>query len=166
MKKVLQYGPWAIIMFSFLVALYFYFNIDFGMEITDLETSQTKKMATSSYLIKLESIGKISLAIIGVLWSIILFKGAQVELSDNITFSYFFVTNLCFLLSFLFYFIGIDTLLNYIFYHGTIDFEAPIVVFFRWGQLFYFSTGLIFFCFTVLFGLKSPSFIKKWYLNQ
>ena len=155
MRKLFLYGPWIIIiLITVLVIIAGSWFIDLSMEITDIETSQTKRMATSLYLSKLESIGKISLAIIGVLWALILYEGAQIRLSDSVEINLFLVTNLSFLISFIIYFIGHDFLLNYIFYHATIDFESPVVEFFRWGQLTYFIMGLLFFCFTVYFGRK------------
>jgi hypothetical protein len=146
--------PWTVfIILSIAIGLGFY-KIDPGVEITNLEQSQTKRLASKLFIDKLESIGKISLAIIGALWAFIIYEGTKIKLLNAVSINIFILTNICLLFSFIFYFTGYDFLVNYIFYHSTIDLEAPIVQFWRWAQLLYFFLGLVFFVFTILVTLK------------
>ncbi|OPY75875.1 MAG: hypothetical protein A4E64_01753 [Syntrophorhabdus sp. PtaU1.Bin058] len=125
-------------------------GLDTGMEIINLNNSEAKRIATTLFFSKLESVGKISLALLGVLWAFIIYTGNRINIRTMSQINLFIVTNLCLLFSFGSYFWGYDFLLSRIFYHSTIDLEAPIVKFYSIAQLVYFISGIFWFVITIL----------------
>lgn len=128
------------------VTLFFFIHyrgLDIGMEIVNLDKSEAKRIATTLFFSKLESIGKISLALVGVLWAFVIYTGNKICIRTTWQKILFVVTNLFLFFSFGSYFLGYDFLLGRIFYHSTIDIEAPVVQFWRMAQFVYFTLGII-----------------------
>ena len=143
----------GIIIFIIITIIFlgYYIYIDKGMVIINLDASNTKQLATDLFFNKLESIGKMSLALLGALWAIVIYKESKIKIKTSSQRRLFILTNLFLLGSFASYFLGYDFLVARIFYHSTIDLGAPIVGFWRLMQLVYFLTGLVWFVITVYF---------------
>ncbi len=145
LTKIAAWSAWMILI-VITGSLWVYFkDIDQGMEIVNLEVSESKRMATTLFFSKLESIGKISVAILGVLWAFVIYTGTRIYIQTAAQIALFGASNIYLLMSFITYSLGYDFLLGRIFYHSTIDLEAPIVLFWSKAQIVYFSMGLFWF---------------------
>ncbi len=143
-----------ILLFSSLTIFYVrYSKIDTGMELVKLD-NQAKIIATNMFFSQLESVGKISLTLIGLMWAFIIYKASRVEIRGFSRICLFVQSNIFLLLSFLAYFIGEDFLIGRIFYHATIDLSAPIVNFWLSMQRQFFIFGLIWSAVTILLSLS------------
>ena len=143
-----------IILLGLVILSYVRYNrIDTGMALVKLD-NQAKIIATNMFFSQLESIGKISLALIGVMWAFIIYKASRVEIRGFARSCLFIQSNIFLLLSFLAYFVGEDFLIARIFYHSTIDLAAPIVSFWLSLQRLFFTFGLIWSGLTILLSLN------------
>lgn len=133
----------VFVTFTLLLATYYTYCIDEGMEILNLDESETKRLATALFFSKLESIGNISLALIGILWIFRISMGYKIRIYNTAQEIIFIMINLFLLGSFVAYFLGYDLLLGRMFFHSTIDLEAPIVKFWMWAQRGYLFLGVM-----------------------
>lgn len=129
-----------------------YSNIDTGMELVELN-NQAKLIATNMFFSQLESIGKISLTLLGVLWAFVIYKASRIKIRGSMRICLFIQTNIFLLISFVSYFVGEEFLISRIFYHATIDLEAPIVNFWLLAQRRFFIFGLIWLVLTIFLSL-------------
>ena len=153
MKKVIILSSVCIGYTLLLGGLFFLFryqNIDKGMEITNFNENIAKQFAINLFFRKLESIGKISLAVIGVLLAFVFLKGYRIQFNTKSQILLFLIPIISLIGSFIFYLISHDLLLSRLFYHSTIDLEAPIVKTLCRGQLYYFIIGLVWFFLTIV----------------
>lgn len=156
-KKILT---WILFVISFLafisLAISFinkYCYSDIGMVIDNLDESETKRVAVNLFFSRLESIGNISLALIGILWSFIIFRESRINIQRCEQKLLFILTNLYFLCSFSLYIWSHMLYVTYMFFHRTIDLQAPIVNIFTNFQILFFTFGLISLCITILMSL-------------
>ena len=139
-----------------LIVCIILFYIDFkkfdeSMKVIDINASIAKQIAINLFFKKIESIGKISLTILGVLWAFVFFKGYRVSLSNVWQIILFSVPNLSLIGTFIFYIWGHAFLVGRLFYSATIDLKAPYVTLLCNGQLIFFIIGVIWFMLTVVF---------------
>ena len=127
-----------------------YFNTDSGMEISEALKHNAQEIAVNLFFEKLTSIGEISLALIGVLWAFVVYKGSKIKIKTFHQKAIFAITNFFFLGSFLLYQKGYDLVLARLFFHNSIDLSAPIVSLWIEGQILFFVCGIICTVFTLL----------------
>jgi hypothetical protein len=139
-----------ILIISFFIR---YVNIDKGMELIELN-NQAKIIATNKFFSQLESIGKISLTLLGVLWAFVIYKASRVKIQGFARICLFIQSNIFLLASFCAYFKGENFLISRIFYHATIDLEAPIVNFWLLMQQRFFIWGLAWSVLTIILSLE------------
>lgn len=137
----------------FLLIIWFvikFFLTDSGMEIVDLNKNEAKCISVKLYFEKLKAIGEISLALIGLLWALVIYKNNKIKIISFGQKSMFIATNFLFFGSFLLYFLGYDFVLGRIFFHSSFDLSAPVVSLWREGQLLFFFFGIIWLILTLL----------------
>ncbi len=131
-----------------------FITTDNGMVFYDIDKSPSKALAVSLYFKKLETIGKISLTLIGALWAFLVYTENRVDIKRWDQILLFVTSNLFLLCSFATYYIGFDFVMGRIFYHATIDFQAPIISFWDMAQTINFLGGISCSTLTVLVCLK------------
>jgi len=157
---MIRFIRWAITIIGFIILIAMglsfynqYTDIDTGMELVELN-NQAKIMATNMFFSRLESIGKISLTLLGVLWAFVIYKASRIKIVGIARKSLFAQSNIFLLVSFWAYFQGENLLIERIFYHATIDLEAPIVNFWLMVQQRFFILGLVWIILTILLSLE------------
>lgn len=154
LTKILCWIGLFLIVASIVQFLNKYCSIDHGLVKIDIAANQARSFAASLYFTKLERIGQISLALIGALWIFLIGKDRAIRFKTPYHIVLFVITNIFLLASFGAYFLGSEFLVNLIFYHSTIDLDAPIVKFWSSLQLCSFILGLCYLGLTVLLSKK------------
>jgi hypothetical protein len=129
-----------------------YFSIQRGMDIVKVDTAE--QVAIERFFDKLENIGEMSLVLIGALWTLFVYGESRVRPRGGCEWTLFASANLHFAASFLIYFVGTDFLVSRLFYHSSIDLDAPIVSYWRQWQLVYFVGGLLSLVASILVSLR------------
>ena len=143
-----------LLFFGMLISFSSYYrNIDGGMKLVELNT-EAKMIAVNRFFSQLESIGTISITLIGVLWAFIIYGASRVKIKRLTEKCLFVQSNLFLLISFATCFFSERFLIGRLFYHSTIDLNAPIVNFGLSMQQSFFISGLIWSVLTILVSLK------------
>lgn len=100
--------------------------------------------AINLYFAKLQSIGNLSLGLIGVLWAFVIYEEkTKLEINTAWRSALLYCATTFLLFSFALYMHGYDFLVGRLFFHSAFDFEAPIVRFYSVGQMVFFGGGTL-----------------------
>lgn len=140
--KALAVIALAIFVVMVTVFVTWWLLLDRTMTMHNLDGSSAKIMATTLFFQKLQSLGSISLTLIGVAWAFLLYKETNMEVPRWEQKLLFGVTNLFLAASFMSYSVGYDFLVDRIFLYATIDFGTPVVEIWNWAQVGFFLCGV------------------------
>lgn len=125
-------------------------HIDEGMQLIAIN-NDGKQIAINIFLSQQETIGTTSIALIGAFWALFIYGDHKMNFKTwhgkFLVMQISFLFLCCLMLSFW----GQDFIIKRIFYHNTLDFEAPILKFWIYWQRGIFILGLILSGITVLF---------------
>jgi hypothetical protein len=145
-----------VVIFAMLIswAVYTFFTVERGMVIYRLE-SEASRLASTLFFEKMTALAQLAIALIAGMWAFLTLAETTVHVKGRPTITCFALANLSLACSLLVYVYGYDFIVARIFYHGTFDIDAPLVVFVKETQQFFFLKGVIDLGFTIILG-KHP----------
>jgi sterol desaturase/sphingolipid hydroxylase (fatty acid hydroxylase superfamily) len=137
----------AILVIGFII---YFCNIDDGMRKIEIKDSGVRVTAVNMFAAQLEAIGSLSLTLIGAFLALLIYGESKLQIRGYSKVYLVFQTIAFFVVSFLGYFLGQRFLISRLFYHGSIDLEAPVINFWIYFQIVFFVMGLVWAVVTII----------------
>lgn len=102
---------------------YTYYSVDFGVEL--LEPNESRMLAWDLYASKVQSLGTVSLTLLGVLWAFLIYRNTEIRVTGCSAWRMFVSANLFFGSSFLIYLRQYDLSVSHLNSYGPTDLAAP-----------------------------------------
>lgn len=141
-ERISLAGFFIIIVLVIGFIIYFC-NIDDGMRKIEIKDNGVRAIAVNMFAAQLEAIGNLSLTLIGAFLALLIYGESKLQIKNYSNVYLVSQTIGFFVASFLGYFLGQSFLISRLFYHGSIDLEAPIVNFWIYSQIVFFVAGLV-----------------------
>lgn len=123
------------------ICVFTYFKTDQGMDPEKRLTTDESKIAINLFFNRIENLGNHSLFIIGALLAFVVYGTAHTKRFKNIRLIFICIAILFF--SYVMYFFGSRLLIELMYFHSSIDLEAPIVKWFMYWQIIFLVFGIV-----------------------